>query len=49
MKIIIETLKTVVVMLIFATGIIMLFILLLFENKKVDNDWYKNIDHSDDW
>ena len=49
MKIIIETLKTFVVMLILATGIIMLFILLLFENTKNDNDWYKNIDHIDDW
>ena len=48
MKFIIETLKTLVVMLILATGIIMLFVLLLFENPKDHNDWYQNIDHDDD-
>ena len=49
MKIIIETLKMVVVMLILATGVVMLFGSLLFENTKVDNDRYKNIDPHDDW
>ncbi len=49
MKFIIETLKTLVVMLIFATGIIMLFVLLLFDKPKDRNDWYQNIDHNDDW
>jgi hypothetical protein len=49
MRIIIETLKMIVVMIILATGVIMLFGSLLFENTKVDNGRYKNIDHNDDW